>query len=154
MKQNNASASSNPVWLFYVRSSTVGNESMDAQVRSLMEHYEVTPEIIIRDTSDGFSENRRNIFNLMALVNAEKITDIALTNPDRLSKIGYGYLVTALESRGITVHIMSDEPLDHPNKDDVENLTNIVNKFFYDSEIRDPEIRSQIVNEVLQNISS
>lgn len=99
---------SEPIIVFYVRSSDGDTVKMDNQVKSLTQvHGE--PTRVFKDKASGLSEKRQGLQSL--LNNAEKgnFNTLAVTQKDRLTRFGYTYLERLLATYGVTIVVLGEK---------------------------------------------
>jgi len=60
----------------------------------------------IKDNASGLNENRKGLNRLLDLAERGEITDIIITNKDRLTRFGYAYLERHLNRLGVTIHVL------------------------------------------------
>jgi excisionase family DNA binding protein len=75
--------------------------------------YEAVYEIT--DVSSGLNDKRKGLLKLISLAQEEKISDVAITFKDRLTRFGYHYLEQFFSSLGVKIHV-----LDCPDKETLE----------------------------------
>jgi len=120
-------------WVYYVRSSSGRKTSKDNQTELLALKYP-KPIKIISDSASGLNENRRGIKQLIKLAQNREITDIAVTNEDRLSRFGNSYLKALFAQNGVTVHYLNvekDKPMERELVDDFMALIASFSGRFY-----------------------
>lgn len=94
-------------WAYYVRSSSGNKTSLDRQVDELAAHYPA-PEYVLKDSASGLNENRKGLKRLFSLVREEKVTDIAVTNKDRLTRFGANYILELLNEKSVKLHYLHE----------------------------------------------
>lgn len=98
-----------PKWAYYTRSSNGDTKLIDTQITALKEAYGQEPDYIITDKASGLSEKRRGLKRLIKLAQDGSITDIGITNKDRLTRFGYSYLEALFEQNNVTLHVLGDK---------------------------------------------
>lgn len=98
-----ATAPSTEAWAYYVRSSQGRTSALNNQEKLLRSQYP-QPKYIIKDRASGLNENRKGLKRLIGLAQTNEITDIAITNKDRLTRFGYKYLEELFKQNGIKIH--------------------------------------------------
>lgn len=97
-------------WVYYARSSSGNKNSIQNQMQLLQQNYPSNNKpIIIKDNASGLNENRKGLKRLLDLADQNKITDLAITNKDRLTRFGYKYLERYLTKQGITIHVLNQK---------------------------------------------
>lgn len=88
------------ITVFYVRSSSGSDVSMDTQVELLTAEYG-EPHKIYRDKASGLSESRRGLDALLTYVEkSEHNIRVCVTNRDRLSRFGTSFIERIISARG------------------------------------------------------
>jgi putative resolvase len=106
-------------------------EDLDRQVEALKKYaaeqgYEIVA--VIRDVGSGLKEDRPGLKRLFRLVTERRIDAVLVTNHDRLTRFGYGYLKYFFEKFGVDViEVMQDEK--EPLEELVEDFLSIVVSF-------------------------
>ena len=96
-------------WVFYARSSSGNVDIIESQKNKLAQFYDdIQPNHIITDKASGLNENRKGLSKLIKLAKEGKVTDVAFTRPDRLTRFGYKYLEELFASYNVTLHHMDD----------------------------------------------
>ena len=90
-------------WAYYLRSSQGETSALNNQETLLRSQYP-QPKYIIKDRASGLNENRKGLNRLITLAKNHEITDIAITNKDRLTRFGYKYLEELFKQNGIKLH--------------------------------------------------
>lgn len=62
--------------------------------------------IEVTDVASGLSDRRKGLHRLMGLAREGRITDVAITYRDRLTRFGFGYLEEFFTGYGIRLHIV------------------------------------------------
>jgi excisionase family DNA binding protein len=60
----------------------------------------------ITDVSSGLNDKRKGLIKLISLAQEGKISDIAITFKDRLTRFGYNYLEQFFLSMGVKIHVL------------------------------------------------
>lgn len=95
-------------WVYYLRSSSGKQSSFEGQLNSLTKNFP-TPVTILKDSASGLNENRKNLWKLVQMAQNSEITDIAITNKDRLSRFGAKYLEELFTQNNVRVHYLNEE---------------------------------------------
>ena len=98
-----------PTWAYYTRSSSGNRNSINNQIKTLQQQYPTDNPIIIKDNASGLNENRKGLKRLLDLADQHDITDIAITNKDRLTRFGYKYIERYLTKQGINIHVANQK---------------------------------------------
>lgn len=95
-------------WCFYLRSSEGNKILLQNQENNLRNHYP-EPKFVIRDSASGLNENRNGLRRMINKIKNGEITDIAVTQADRLSRFGNTYLMELFEAYNVKLHVLFDE---------------------------------------------
>jgi len=63
----------------------------------------------ITDVASGLSDKRVGLLRLMEMARQGKVTDIAVTYKDRLTRFGFGYLESFFSGYGVAIHVVDGE---------------------------------------------
>ena len=94
------------IWYYYTRSSQGRTSALQHQEELLATAYP-HPRKVIKDRASGLNENRKGLQRLMELARQRKVTDIAMTTQDRLSRFGYKYLEAYFEAYDVKLHCLN-----------------------------------------------
>lgn len=100
---SNTTNTNKQTWAYYLRSSQGKTSALNNQEKLLRSQYP-QPKYIIKDRASGLNENRKGLNRLITLAKNGEITDIAITNKDRLTRFGYKYLEELFQQNGIKLH--------------------------------------------------
>ncbi len=103
------------VWCYYLRSSEGNKVLLNNQEKNLSEHFPAAT-FVIKDSASGLNENRAGLKKLIKLVKEGKITDIAVTQSDRLSRFGNSYLIELFNAYNVKLHVLFQD-----DKDDLQH---------------------------------
>jgi IS element ISTsi1 orfA, putative resolvase len=104
-----ASASlKNESWCFYLRSSEGNKVLLQNQEINLRSHYP-EPKFIIKDSASGLNENRSGLRRMINKIKNGEITDVAVTQADRLSRFGNTYLIELFNAYNVKLHVLFDD---------------------------------------------
>lgn len=107
-KANAAKANSAENWCFYLRSSEGNKVLLQNQETNLRNHYP-EPKFVIKDSASGLNENRNGLRRMINKIKNGEITDVAVTQADRLSRFGNTYLIELFEAYNVKLHVLFDE---------------------------------------------
>lgn len=86
--------------------------------------------LVVTDVSSGLNDRRKGLARLMMLAREGKITDLAVSYRDRLTRFGFNYLKVYFESHGVKVHVVNgEEERKAAHEELVEDLLAIVTSF-------------------------
>lgn len=91
-----------PQRVFYVRSSSGKDTSLEAQINSLSDSYG-EPKNLYQDKCSGLRESRAGLDRLLRDAKERKFTEVCVTYPDRLARFGAGFIEQLLLAYGVTV---------------------------------------------------
>jgi excisionase family DNA binding protein len=111
------------IWAFYVRSSSENKNILESQ-ENMLNHIYGNAKYVIKDSASGLNENRKGLHKLIQLVKDKKITDIGITNKDRLSRFGVKYLIEIFNIYHVELHVL------HENDNEKKNLNEELMKDF------------------------
>ena len=94
------------IWYYYTRSSQGRTSSLQHQEELLKTAYP-EPRKVIKDRASGLNENRKGLLKLMSLAQQRKLTDIAITTQDRLTRFGYKYLEAYFQAYDVNIHCLN-----------------------------------------------
>lgn len=106
--------------IFYIRSSNGNDVTMDTQEKKLREEYG-EPDCIIKDKASGLNENRKGIKKLLTIIasnpvdSSEKIK-VCVTNRDRLSRFGVGYVEIFAPFHNTEIVILDSDDTKEPHE--------------------------------------
>ncbi|MFQ6067247.1 MAG: IS607 family transposase [bacterium] len=105
---------------------------LERQIESLEEHFSSSDyaEIkIITDVGSGLGEKRRGLRKLFQLAQERKISDIAVTYQDRLTRFGFSYLESFFEHCGVTLHVLNHNDKQTLEEELTQDLLAIITSF-------------------------
>jgi putative resolvase len=62
--------------------------------------------LVLSDIGSGLSATRRHLQRLLKLVREDQVSEVAVTFPDRLTRVGQEYLEVLFESFGVTLTVL------------------------------------------------
>jgi excisionase family DNA binding protein len=84
----------------------------------------------ITDVASGLSDKRQGLIRLMEMARQDKISDIAISYKDRLTRFGFGYLESFFSGYGVTIHVVDGEDDQKSLQEElVDDLISIVTGF-------------------------
>ena len=107
-KANAVRKHSDENWCFYLRSSEGNKVLLQNQETNLRNHYP-EPKFVIKDSASGLNENRNGLRRMINKIKNGEITDVAVTQADRLSRFGNTYLIELFEAYNVKLHVLFDE---------------------------------------------
>ena len=122
------------VYALYARVSSFEQKSkgdLKRQVQTL-KHYlppKIKPDYVLEDVASGLNEKRKGLLKLMQLAKEGKITDLFLTNKDRLARFGYDYLFEYFRSYNVDIHILEEQESLTIEAELVQDLLSILTSF-------------------------
>lgn len=125
-----------PVLAIYARVSSHEQKTkgdLDRQVEYVAKRFDARlydDIIVVAEVSSGLNDNRKGLVKLMKLARENRITDIAITYKDRLTRFGFNYLKLYFESYDVKVHVLNSQHGDKTMHEElVEDLLAIVASF-------------------------
>jgi putative resolvase len=118
---------------FYARSSNGDKTLIQNQFVSLNAAFG-EPIIEISDKSSGLNDKRPGLRKLINLAKQGEITHVAITQQDRLTRFGYGFIEEILNSNGVEILILGttlDKSLQEELMQDFMNLIASFSGKFY-----------------------
>ena len=109
------------IWAHYARSSCGSKTALQNQLDQLEEKYGI-PEYTIKDSASGLNEKRKGLQKILDLARDKKITDIAITTEDRLTRFGYEYLNRYLTENGVKIHILTGTTEKQPEAELIDDF--------------------------------
>lgn len=116
------------IWAHYARSSCGSKTALQNQLNQLEEKYG-TPEYTIKDSASGLNEKRKGLQKILDLARDKKITDIAITTEDRLTRFGYEYLKRYLTENGVNIHILTGTTEKQPEAELIDDFMTLLASF-------------------------
>ena len=93
-------------WAYYLR-STAGRKTAFENQENLLRGNYPEPIKIYKDSASGLNEQRKSLLKLIEDTQSGKITDIAVTTKDRLTRFGSKYLELLFTQNNVTIHYLS-----------------------------------------------
>lgn len=113
-------------WAHYARSS--GETDIQNQLDQLQDKYG-TPKYTIKDAASGLNEKRKGLQKLLDLARDKKITDIAITTEDRLTRFGYEYITRYLTENGVHIHVLAGTTEKQPEAELIDDFMVLLASF-------------------------
>ncbi|MDA8334127.1 MAG: IS607 family transposase [Peptococcaceae bacterium] len=99
-------------------------------IRKQFDHRLFDNVLVITDVSSGLNDCRAGLMELMKIAREGKVSDVAVTRKDRLTRFGFNYLLTYFASYNVKVHVVNDEVEKNSAYEElVEDLSSIVTSF-------------------------
>ncbi|ACX52895.1 DNA binding domain protein, excisionase family [Ammonifex degensii KC4] len=106
---------------------------LDRQVESVRKKFDprlFDDVLVVTDVSSGLNDRRKGLTRLMTLAREGKITDLAVSYKDRLTRFGFNYLKAYFENYGVKIHVVNgEEDRKTAHEELVEDLLAIVTSF-------------------------
>lgn len=116
-------------WAYYARSSCDSTTALNNQTQQLKDAYGDTPEYIITDRASGLNEKRKGLHQILNLAKQHKITDLAITTQDRLTRFGYTYLEKYLQDNNVTIHCLQGTTEKQPEQELIDDFMALLASF-------------------------
>ena len=143
-----------PATIFYTRTSNKQDVGLENQQQKLTQAYG-QPDYVFADMCSGLNDKRRGLSQLIShLKDSDLPAKIYGTNKDRLTRIGYNYLVELFHAYNATIIVLdSDETKEPPEiliQDFMSLLASFSGKFY---RMRGWEQRKKFLNDVQKEVS-
>lgn len=139
---------------YYVRSSDGDNTKISNQIKMLEKAYgENDSNIIVKDKSSGLNDKRKGLQKLIDLSQERKITDIYITQQDRLTRFGYNYLEQLFNQNNVQIHILNDTAEKSLQEELLQDFMSLIASFsgkFY--RLRGYEQQKQLLHKIEEQI--
>ena len=121
-------------WAIYARVSSHEQKvkgDLDRQIEYLQNLVprEAKEIKVIRDVGSGLNDKRKGLKELMEAVITGKISDVAITDKDRLTRFGFQYLSKFFATFGAEIHVMNGEKSKSLEEELVQDMLSIVTSF-------------------------
>lgn len=106
-----------PITIFYVRSSSGNDVTIQTQIDKLTLNYG-EPTKIFHDKSSGLNDKRPGLTALIDYLknNSHNKTTVYITNKDRLTRFGYHYLEELFATQNTTIKVLEDDECKEPQE--------------------------------------
>jgi len=84
---------------------------------------------VITDVGSGLNDERKGLKQLMVLIKEGKVTDVAITDKDRLTRFGFNYLKEFFAAFGVEIHVLNGEERKSLEEELVQDMLSIVTSF-------------------------
>lgn len=140
---------------YYARSSDGDNTKLNNQIKMLEESYGKNQNnTIIKDKSSGLNDKRKGLQKLITLAQEQKITDIYITQQDRLTRFGYYYLEQLFKQNNVKIHILNEQEEKTLQEELLQDFMSLIASFsgkFY--RLRGYEQQKQLLNKAKDEIN-
>ncbi len=85
--------------------------------------------LVLSDIGSGLNAARKRLQQLLKLVCDDRVAEVAITSPDRLTRFGTDYLQTLFTSFGVTFTILDPTEEKTPEQELTEDLLSIMASF-------------------------
>lgn len=140
---------------YYVRSSDGDNTKINNQIELLEKTYgKSNSNIVIKDKSSGLNDKRKGLQKLINLAQKRKITDIYITQQDRLTRFGYNYLEQLFNQNDVQIHILNEQEEKTLQEELLQDFMSLIASFsgkFY--RLRGYEQQKQLLNKAEEQIN-
>jgi putative resolvase len=85
--------------------------------------------LVLSDIGSGLNAARKRLQQLLKLVGDDRVAEVAITYPDRLTRLGTEYLETLFTSFGVTFTVLDPSEEKTPEQELVEDLLSIIASF-------------------------
>lgn len=131
---------SEPKIAIYARvSTTKQRKDLDNQIRYLREYIvsngnKVDDKLVFSDIASGMNENRKALNEMVSMIISGQITKVVISNRDRLTRFGYGYLKNLFDKYNceiIEVNLTEDKTFEQELTDDLIAIIHHFSMKFY-----------------------
>lgn len=81
------------------------------------------------DVASGMNENRKGLNNLIELCVSGEVEKVYVTHKDRLTRFGFGYMMTFLSKFGVEIVVLNATKEEDFQQELTEDLISIINHF-------------------------
>lgn len=141
--------------VFYVRSSSSDDVTMDTQIEKLTQEYG-TPHKIYRDKASGLKDNRSGLNSLFSDITSGKhdIGTVAITNKNRLTRFGYRYIERFLEYADVKIVILDSDETKEPYEVLMSDFMSLIASFSGEIyRLRGWEQRKKLLNKAQEEVN-
>jgi putative resolvase len=85
--------------------------------------------LVLSDIGSGLGAARKRLQQLLKLVCDDRVAEVAITSPDRLTRFGTEYLETLFTSFGVTFTILDPTAEQTPEQELTEDLLSVIASF-------------------------
>lgn len=153
-KINNIEESEEPQKsVFYVRSSSGSDVSLETQIEKLTKSYGEAHKVF-SDKSSGLNENRKGLKSLIEFCKKNDNVVIYISNKDRLSRFGFSYLLEVFDLTGSKVIVLDSDETKEPHEVLMQDFMSLLASFsgkFY--RIRGWEQRKKFLKDVNEEVA-
>ena len=131
---------SEPKIAIYARvSTTKQKKDLDYQIKCLREYVvsngnKVDDKLVFSDIASGMNENRKALNEMVSMIISGQITKVVISNRDRLTRFGYGYLKNLFDRHNceiIEVNLTEDKAFEQELTDDLIAIIHHFSMKFY-----------------------
>lgn len=131
---------SEPKIAIYARvSTTKQKKDLDNQIKYLREYVvsngnKVDDKLVFSDIASGMNENRKALNEMVSMIISGQITKVVISNRDRLTRFGYGYLKNLFDKHNceiIEVNLTEDKTFEQELTDDLIAIVHHFSMKFY-----------------------
>lgn len=85
--------------------------------------------LVLSDIGSGLNASRKRLQQMLKLVCADRVAEVAITYPDRLTRFGTEYVETLFTSFGVTFTVLDPTEEKTPEQELTEDLLSIMTSF-------------------------
>lgn len=138
---------------FYARSSKGDQTLINNQFSRLEETYG-EPLLKVSDKSSGLNDKRAGLWKIINQAKEGKITHLAITQKDRLTRFGYEFIEDILTTHGVTLLVLGEEKDLSLQEELMQDFMNLIASFsgkFY--RLRGYEQQRKLLAKATENIN-
>lgn|SRR5699024_451837 len=139
--------------VFYVRSSSGSDVSLETQIEKLTKSYGEAHKVF-SDKSSGLNENRKGLKSLVEFCKKNDNVVIYISNKDRLTRFGFSYLLEVFDLTGSKVVVLDSDETKEPHEVLMQDFMSLLASFsgkFY--RIRGWEQRKKFLKDVNEEVA-
>lgn len=140
--------------VFYVRSSSGSDVSLETQIKKLTKSYGEAHKVF-SDKSSGLNENRKGLKSLVEFCKKNDNVVIYISNKDRLSRFGFSYLLEVFDLTDSKVVVLDSDETKEPHEVLMQDFMSLLASFsgkFY--RIRGWEQQKKFLKDVKEEVNN
>ena len=108
------------------------NGNLDRQTTRLLEYaqdrnYEIIA--MLAETASGLNENRKRLYQVLDLIENEKVDIVLVEFKDRLTRFGFNYLERYANTFGVSIEVAEKRKIKQPQEELADDLISIITSF-------------------------
>lgn len=102
---------------------------LDRQISDLVISSQGEKTKVYTDIGSGLNDNRRGLIKLFKDITDNKVSKVVVTNQDRLTRFGFGYLEFFFSNYGVDIGILSEGDSDSAQQELVDDMMGLIASF-------------------------